>query len=106
MQTVIPLLGLTTVIGSAVGARQTEAAMWRGGLTAALGLIAIGIYYAIASVIYPNFATNPVLVAIVFLLAVEFSAPYVRLDRIQTAGVAARGLVLTVMTGLFLLATD
>jgi hypothetical protein len=69
-------------------------------------LAAIGIYYAIASMIYPNLATNPVLIAVVFLLTVEFSGPYTRLDKKQAAGVGAGGLLLAIMTGLFLLATD
>ncbi len=102
MQVLIFALAVTTIVGSMIGALQTGAKIWQGGLAALFGLSAIGLFHILMSVIYPALATDPILATIVFLLAVEFAASHVILDRKQTAGVAGGALMLTTMSGLFL----
>lgn len=102
MQALLFVLAVTTVLGSMIGAIQTGAKIWQGGLAAVFGLSAIGLFYITMSVIYPRLASDPVLATIVFLVAVEFAASRVFLDRRQMAGVAGGALMLTTISGLFL----
>ena len=102
MHVLLFVLAVTTVLGSMIGAIQTGAKIWQGGLIAVFGLSAIELFYIIMSVIYPSLASNPVLAIIVFLVAVEFAASHVVLNRKQTAGVAGGALMLTTISGVFL----
>jgi hypothetical protein len=102
MHVLLFVLAVTTVLGSMIGAIQTGAKIWQGGLIAVFGLSAIELFYIIMSVIYPSLASDPVLVIIVFLVAVEFAASHVVLNRKQTAGVAGGALMLTTISGVFL----
>ncbi|MEP7452686.1 hypothetical protein [Phyllobacterium sp. SB3] len=105
MQFFLSVLAITTVLGSMLGAVQTGAKIWQGGIVSTFGLSAIGLFYITMSVIYPRLATNPILAVIVFLLAVEFAAGRVVLNREQAAGVAGGALMLTAVSGVFLTAT-
>lgn len=100
----LSVLAVTTVLGSMIGAIQTGAKIWQGGIISTFGLSAIGLFYIMMSVIYPRLSTNPVLAVIVFFLAVEFAAVRLVLDREQAAGVAGGALMLTTISGVFLAA--
>ena len=102
MHVLLFVLAVTTVLGSMIGAIQTGAQFWQGGLIGVFGLSAIELFYIIMSVIYPSLASNPVLAIIVFLVAVEFAASHVVLNRKQTAGVVGGALMLTTISGVFL----
>ena len=102
MHVLLFVLAVTMVLGSMIGAIQTGAQFWQGGLIGVFGLSAIELFYIIMSVIYPSLASNPVLAIIVFLVAVEFAASHVVLNRKQTAGVAGGALMLTTISGVFL----
>lgn len=102
MHVLLFVLAVTTVLGSMIGAIQTGAQFWQGGLIGVFGLSAIELFYIIMSVIYPSLASNPVLATIVFLVAVEFAASHVVLNRKQTAGVAGGALMLTTISGVLL----
>ncbi|MET3646215.1 hypothetical protein [Phyllobacterium ifriqiyense] len=77
MHVLLFVLAVTTVLGSMIGAIQTGAQFWQGGLIGVFGLSAIELFYIIMSVIYPSLASNPVLAIIVFLVTVEFAASHV-----------------------------
>jgi hypothetical protein len=94
-------LAATTVAGGSLGAHQMDAAFWKGGLCAAAGLLGVTAFYILTAFFDIGLATNPILWAIVFLLAVEYTAPLFRMEMRQCAATAGGGLVLDIMLTLF-----